>query len=278
VIVGTWVGNNDNTPMKSVVSGISGATPIWRKIILEYLKDKPVENWVTPSGIVTAEVDSVSGYRAHDGFPQRTEFFIRGTEPSGEDPVHLKLKICKSEKKLATLVDIARGDYDEKEYFVFKENDLFAEQGQENRWQKGIDNWLAKQPDERYHPPTEYCNTMDQVFVKFDRPNDQSQVGSKFTVKIAPVSANDIVKVSLYVNGELKYTLTPPYEVDLTLSDGKYTLKAEAQDSRGNSGSQEVRIGVNLPWDWSPTPTPLPPTPTPTLPAAPTPTLTPSPI
>lgn len=282
VIVGTWVGNNDNTPMKSVVSGISGAAPIWRKIILEYLKDKPVENLVTPSEIVTADVDSVSGYRSHDGFPQRTEFFIRGTDPSGEDPVHLKLKICKSEKKLATLVDIARGDYDEKEYFIFKENDPFAEQGKENRWQKGIDNWLAKQTDEKFHPPTEYCNTSDQVFVKFDSPNDQSQMGSKFTVKIAPVSANDIVKVSLYVNGELKYTLTPPYEVDLTLSDGKYTLKAEAQDSKGNSGGQEIRIGVNLPWDWSPTPTPLPPTPTPTLSATPTPTptliATPSPI
>jgi len=30
VITGVWVGNNDNTPMKKVASGISGATPIWR--------------------------------------------------------------------------------------------------------------------------------------------------------------------------------------------------------------------------------------------------------
>lgn len=30
VVVGTWVGNNDNSPMKAVASGISGASPIWR--------------------------------------------------------------------------------------------------------------------------------------------------------------------------------------------------------------------------------------------------------
>ena len=28
-----WVGNNDNTPMGGAVSGVSGASPIWNKII-----------------------------------------------------------------------------------------------------------------------------------------------------------------------------------------------------------------------------------------------------
>ncbi len=258
VIVGTWVGNNDNTAMKSLVSGVSGAAPIWRKVIQEYLKDKPVENFTTPAGIVTAEVDSVSGYRAHDGFAQRTEFFLQGTEPSGEDPVHLKLKVCKNEGKLATPVDIIRGNFDEKEYFSFKEKDPFAASGQENRWQKGIDAWLAKQPDDRYRPPTDYCSGSDQIYIRFSSPQDQNQVGSRFTVAIEPISVNEITKVNLYVNGELKYSLNSPYGVDLTLSEGKYTLKAEAQDSRGNTASQEIRIGVNLPWDWSPSPTPVP--------------------
>jgi len=277
VIVGTWVGNNNNSTMKSLVSGVSGAAPIWRKIIMEYLKDKTKDDFTVPEGIVTAEVDNLSGYRSHDGFPGRTEYFIQGTEPSTDDPVHVKVKTCKSQGKLATPVDIARGDYDEKEYFLFKEKDVFSPSpsaggsGQEDRWQKGINDWVAKQPDERYRPPTDYCNTVDQIYVKFASPQDQTQVGSTFTVKVEPVLVNEIVKVSIYVSGELKKELTsPPYEVQLTLPDSAYTIKAIVRDSKGNEGSQETRIGVNVPWNWTPSPTP-----TPTL--IPTPTLTPSP-
>ena len=40
VVVGVWVGNNDNTPMKEVASGVTGAAPIWRKVILAALKEK----------------------------------------------------------------------------------------------------------------------------------------------------------------------------------------------------------------------------------------------
>ncbi len=271
ILVAAWVGNNDNTSMKQVASGVSGATPIWRKTILEALKNLPVEEFEIPPGIVTAEVDTVSGYRAHDGFPQRTEYFIQGTEPVGEDPIHKKLKLCRSQGKLATLVDIARGDYEEKEYFIFKEKDPFAASGELNRWQKGIDDWLSKQQDSRYHPPTEYCNTSDQVHVIFESPGDRSQQGSSFTVKVKPVSSYDIKSVKIYVNGQEKKAFSSrPYEFDLTLSDGTYTIKAEAKDEKDHEGSSEIKIGVNVPWDYvEPTATPQPtntpqPTPVPT--------------
>lgn len=270
IITGVWVGNNDNTPMKQVASGVSGAAPIWRRIILESLKGKSQGGFVAPGGVVAAEVDRVSGYRAHDGFPSRMEYFIKGTEPQGEDPVHVKLKLCRSESKLATPVDIARGDYDEKEYLIFKENDPLTD---EDRWQKGIDEWLAGQTDERYHPPTEYCGTSGQIEVRIEEPEDRSQVGSSFQVVVRPISVNKIKKVEIFIDGDKKATITsPPFERDFTLSDGTYTIKAKAEDNKGNSGEREIKIGVNLPWDWSPSPTP-----TPTIPVTPTPTPSPTP-
>jgi len=281
VMVGAWVGNNDNSPMKNVVSGVSGATPIWRKVILEYLKGKQREDFAIPEGVVSAEVDVVSGYRSHDGFPAKSEYFIDGTQPAdagSEDPIHKKLKLCKAEGKLATPVDISRGDYEEKEFFIFKENDPFAKEGETNRWQKGIDDWVAKQPDERYHPPTEYCNTLDQIQVNITSPQNQSQTSSSFTIKAEPVSANEIVKVGFYIDGNLEKELTsPPYEIEVTLPDGKYSIKVTARDDKGTEGSNEIKIGVNVPWDYiSPTPTPMPslsPTSivTPTLMVTPTP-------
>ncbi|MDP3994303.1 MAG: PBP1A family penicillin-binding protein, partial [bacterium] len=158
VMVGVWVGNNDNSQMKAVASGVSGASPIWRKVLLEVLSGKPSVTFEQPAGIVSAAVDTVSGYRAHDGFPSRMEYFVKGTEP-GEDPIHKKLKVCKNEGKLATPSDIAAGNYEEKEYFLFKEEDPTSGVGQPNRWQEGILNWLNTQSDTRYHPPTDYCGS-----------------------------------------------------------------------------------------------------------------------
>ena len=110
-MVGVWVGNNDNSQMLNVASGVSGASPIWRRVLLEALTGKPNVSFDIPGSIVSANVDIVSGYRAHDGFPSRMEYFIKGTEP-GEDTVHMMLKVCKTDGKLANPSDIAGGNYE----------------------------------------------------------------------------------------------------------------------------------------------------------------------
>lgn len=253
--------------MIKVASGVSGAAPIWRRIILEALKIQGSEAFTMPGGIVTAEVDTVSGFGAHDGFPSRTEYFIRGTEPTGEDPTHVMLKVCKSSGQIATPVDVSRGDYDEKEFFIFKENDPTAGSTGENKWQLGIDEWLATQGDSRYHPPTAYCGTTSEIEVRIKDPQDRSQVGSTFKVKVEPISVEDINLVEIFVDDDKKAAFTsPPFEQELNLADGTYTIKAKARDIKGHSGEREIKIGVNIPWDWTPSPTP-----TPTLPATPTP-------
>lgn len=44
-LVATWVGNNDATPMSWVASGVSGATPIWNRIMTKILENKIDEQW-----------------------------------------------------------------------------------------------------------------------------------------------------------------------------------------------------------------------------------------
>ena len=262
-VVGTWVGNNDYSPMLQVASGVSGASPIWRRVLLELLKDKPAVKFEIPSGIVTASVDSISGYRAHDGYASRSEYFIKGTEP-GEDSVHVKLKVCKSDGKLATPSDIASGNFEEKEFFVFKEEDPFAGPGEPNRWQEGILAWLSTQGDSRYHPPGDYCGTSTTVNVEFDTPADHtSGLPNTFKVKVRADSTSDIVLIELEVDGTKIRTFTgPPYEQDVTLSDGVHTIRAKARDANGKESDRSITIGVNVAWDYSPSPTPSP-TPTP---------------
>jgi 1A family penicillin-binding protein len=271
-LVGVWVGNNDNSEMLQVASGITGASPIWRRIVLEALKDKPNKSFEVPSGIVTSAVDTVSGYAAHDGFPSRIEYFIKGTEP-GEDPVHVKLKVCKSDGKLATPSDIAAGNYEEKEYFIFKEEDPTAGPGETNRWQDGINAWLETQGDSRYHPPSDYCGTSNPVNVEFVSPRDKdSNLPNTITIEVRADSTSDIEQIELEIDGIKIRTFTgPPYKHTVTLDDGVHELRAKDKDKNGHESDRKIAIGVNVAWDYTPSPSPTP-TPTPTPSPTPTPT------
>ncbi len=51
-LVVTWVGNNDNSPMSRIASGVTGASPIWNKIMSAILNDKPSIDWKVPDGVV----------------------------------------------------------------------------------------------------------------------------------------------------------------------------------------------------------------------------------
>ena len=254
IIVGTWVGNNDNTPMKSVASGVSGASPIWRRIILAALAKQPVQDWAVPKGIVSLDVDTISGYPSHDGYSSRKEFFIKGTEPTTVDPIHTKLKLCKGQDKLASATLVAKGDYDEKEFVVLKADDPGG--GTRNRWQEGIDAWINEQSDGKYKYPREYCGESNDIYVEITSPGDKSQIDSSEFEFSAKITANkDIKKVEFFVDGSKKKEITSkPYEYTQPLGQGSYTLKVRAEDVDGNSGDREIKIGVKQAWDWAPSP------------------------
>ena len=89
-VVGVWVGNNDNTPMNRIASGITGAAPIWHDIMSDLLQNKPDEVPQRPNDVIQKLVCSTSGLiPPADGTPNkcpvRNEYFIQGTEPKQVD-------------------------------------------------------------------------------------------------------------------------------------------------------------------------------------------------
>ena len=275
ILVAVWVGNNDNSPMKRVASGISGATPIWRKVMLASLNSYGYQQIEKPDSVHKLGVDIVSGYPAHDGFPSRQEYFIKGTEPTEKDPVHVKLKVCRGQNKLATPSLIAAGDYDEKEFFVFKEEDPVSRDGK-NRWQEGVLNWLATKKDPRYHPPNGYCHG-GSAAVYFQQPNNKDSVGNNFLLKLRVDTLKPVKYLRVLANGaEVAHFTNLPYEKTIHLDDGVYQLRAEVKTSDNQGADKTIKIGVNKPWDWQPTPTPTP-TPLPTLEPTASPSATTSP-
>ncbi len=51
-LVAVWVGNNDSTPMSRVASGVTGASPIWNKIMTNLLGNSISKNWEIPEGLI----------------------------------------------------------------------------------------------------------------------------------------------------------------------------------------------------------------------------------
>jgi membrane carboxypeptidase/penicillin-binding protein len=77
-LVAAWVGNNNNSPMSWVASGISGATPIWNRIMSQMLLDKPDQMWEVPDGVYKAVVCN------------KEEYFTDGREKEVECPSRLE--------------------------------------------------------------------------------------------------------------------------------------------------------------------------------------------
>ncbi len=82
-VVGSWVGNNDNSKMRGVVSGTSGAAPIWNKVMTELLKDKTVKKPVMPTDVIGMNVCNLNGGAVPDGGCQsRYEYFNKKFLPA----------------------------------------------------------------------------------------------------------------------------------------------------------------------------------------------------
>jgi 1A family penicillin-binding protein len=76
-----WVGNNDNTPMSYIASGVTGASPIWRKITDLMLKKYPFSKFDPPENLLRLNICPATGQLACFSCSGKSEYFIPGTEP-----------------------------------------------------------------------------------------------------------------------------------------------------------------------------------------------------
>lgn len=261
VAIGVWVGNNDNAPMNpKLSSGATGAAPIWNRIMREALKDKGNEQFKVPENVTPATIDAFGGGLAHEGRPTRSEYFIKGTEPTSISSIYHKLKLSKNDnKKLANSVEIATGSFDEKEFIKFIENDPTSRDNK-NLWQEGIDAWVVKQGDPLYHPPTETSSTNEnQVVVRIKKPSDKTRIdNSDFEVLADAKAIRDIKKMELYVDDSLKTTaMANIIDENIHLDTGIHTIKVKAYDTENHSGESQITVGIKTSPE-SPTATPNP--------------------
>jgi membrane peptidoglycan carboxypeptidase len=90
-VVGTWVGNNDNSPMDpQLTSGITGASPIWHQIMVKLLENKPDIAFIKPSdiseGVINGRKDLILiGKISKSTLSNEKYFSQKSPAPDGRD-------------------------------------------------------------------------------------------------------------------------------------------------------------------------------------------------
>jgi 1A family penicillin-binding protein len=266
IVVGTWVGNNDNSPMSpTLASGLTGAAPIWNRIMVSALSGRKDEPFSRPGNIIEMDIDAYGGGTPQSGQPTRKERFIKGTEPTGPAPIYQNIKVSKHDNnKLANPVEIATGQYDLKSFIVFKEQDPVSSDGK-NRWQEAINAWVSSNlTDAKYRPPTDtYSGSDQQIGIHVTSPTDNQQVNSNdVNVQLSVATVNDLDRIEISVDGSNVKTLhDKSVNETIHMDNGSHTLHIEAVDNKGNHAGNDLHLGINTPYV-SPTPSPTP-TPTP---------------
>jgi penicillin-binding protein 1A len=87
LVTGVWVGYDDRKSMGKGETGSRAASPIWLHFMSEVLKDRPVEDFVVPEGVVFAKIDARTGLLASP-YSEKTVFqaFREGLEPKTYSP------------------------------------------------------------------------------------------------------------------------------------------------------------------------------------------------
>lgn len=86
-LVAVWVGNNDSTPMSRVASGVTGASPIWNKIMVNLLGNSQSKNWEIPDGLIKKDCYGRAEYFLKENVSNCAPIPIPSPQPSGQPQI-----------------------------------------------------------------------------------------------------------------------------------------------------------------------------------------------
>ncbi len=248
---GVWVGNNDNTEMKSGADGVVVAAPIWHQFMETLLAGTPSETFKPPKSINTdkmmlngqidevhtVKVDSLTGRVIPDEclntYPK--EYIAEKTYKE----THTILYYVNKDKPL----DPAPSDPQKDPQF--------------NRWEEGVQRWAGGQPGyvtsskplEKESCSLRKDGSKEKDAVAVLSPADNAVITSsplKITVRVD--AAYKLDRVELYLDSTKLGSLTEsPFSFEADVSkktNGFYTLKSLFYDKSG--GVVEIDRTLNL--------------------------------
>lgn len=259
VVVGVWVGNNNNEKMNPyLASGITGATPIYNRFMKEYIKfyygndpKKQIEKFDPPENVKKVEVDRLTGMLPFEDRSTRFEWFIKGTEPTAVSDWYQRLEVCKVDGKIANQSCKDAGKTKQKLYIKIK--------AELPEWQDEVDNWVAEnfRGDDTYFPPVAVSKLAfdeegnpsgDKISAQIIGFNNNQEVPLEFRLKVDAWSKDGIDYVSIYLNGEkITDDASFPYGYNFVFSPkeaGEKKFVIRAKDKKGRVAEDSITLVV----------------------------------
>ncbi|MFH1509247.1 MAG: PBP1A family penicillin-binding protein [bacterium] len=243
LVVGTWAGNNDNTPMVNGAYGANVAAPIWNQFMREATSEMEKEYFIDPK-------------------PENVNKAVLQGKIENERTVN----ICSScEDKLAN-ANCPSNLVEEKIYkevhnilyYVYRNNPRgdfpnMQDDPQYGRWEGPVQLWAEGQGYINEDPPTDYCllHEEDQrPAVSITAPDDGDTISAESVTIIASASGpQGIANVQFYVNDKLIDTdSNAPYRTIYNIKKAdSANLKAVVTDNVGNVVSDQISVTLNPP-------------------------------
>ncbi len=241
--VGVWVGNFDGSPMRKV-SGITGAAPIYRDVMLALYRDHPPAPLIhtPPSGIASARICPLSGDLASENCPHGIEeFFLEGTEPT---------ELCEMHRA----------------YWVDERDGLLTEPNTPHSMKKVFlhfpplyQSWAHDRgypaPPTQISPYARLAKTQhagqERPSIRITRPNDGDVYAidpvlrrEYQTLQLSAVVPPGMTQIVWYVNGEPWETVSVPFRTAWVIRPGAHRIYAEGESRGEFVRSQEITVHV----------------------------------
>lgn len=87
LVVGVWIGYDDQRSLGKAETGARAALPVWIDIMQSAMANRPELDFAEPPGVEHVRIDPASGLRAYEDMPDAIdEVFVAGTAPTQTAP------------------------------------------------------------------------------------------------------------------------------------------------------------------------------------------------
>lgn len=231
LVVGVWVGNADNQPMREV-TGLTGAAPVWHQFVRSVLKEEPPTPFVRPPGLVAVEICELSGLLPSPVCPyRRKEWFIEGTQPQNSDTLFHEIILDLNTGKIANELTPPNAQ----QPIIALDLPLEAE-----NWAKANGTFLLRDIQSRSQEVIiDNLSSKVQLIISSPPQNSLYRISHKAplesqSIKISALTSLNLRSVKLWIDDQLLAELSsPPFETWWNLQAGNHQVWAQALLSNG---------------------------------------------
>lgn len=216
-VAGVWFGNDVNMPLDQ---GSTVSAKFWRTVMLEVHAELEDKNFVEPDGLIRRTIDTQSGMLPSElshldpRGTVRSEIFIKGTEPTEVDNVHIKASVCIESGKLANF-DYCPTTLIEERVFIQRQDPEFNPEDHLGRDGKPIPIM-----DDEYVLPRELCDVHNGELVETYQYNSTLDV---INPVVEMTDGSKIVQIPFYIELTNGSTVLIPIKTTI-LVDGTISL------------------------------------------------------